>query len=63
MASGARALHRRPTIPARLCTQRRRLLAARPILHAVRRQVSECEGTASAWPGLQGPWLLITGLE
>jgi len=57
MAGGARALHRRPTTPAQLRTQTRRVLAARPIPPAVRRPVSECGGTASAWPAPQETWL------
>jgi len=61
MAGGARALHRRLTTPARLRTQRRRGLAARPSPPAVRRRLSECGGTASAWPAPQGPWLRKTG--
>jgi len=61
MAGGARALHRRPSTPARLRTQRRQILAARLIPPAVRRRVSDCGGTASAWPAPQEPLLRKTG--
>jgi len=55
MAGGARALNRRHSTLVRLRTQRRRVLAAHLIPPAVRRRVSDCGGTASAWPAPQEP--------